>query len=462
MEIYENEIIVCDMNLDVNCSDKSADNLTYLDGNESIYFGRPSEMLEPWNINPYFFPILITYIITFIVGVSGNIIVISVMAGDRANRSVTSIFLVSLAVADLLLLVICAPLDVAHYFVIQWDREGTICKLAAYAECVSAFASVLNLVAVSFERYVVIVFPIRSRSLCTMSNCKKIMVIVWMLSLLLATPVIFTKNTVKTTFANNQTSVTLYSCKELYDWKGFSVNIYRFVTLFALPSVVMIVCYLWVIIELWISTKTMDELTHNRTVGQQSCQSLEITRSESRASISHEQITPIYQSPTRYILRSHTNDNRDVKRARQQVIKMLILVVLLFLICWGPRLVMEIIIKCCLSLMMFNNLTYMLRIIFYLSPFVHSCLNPIVYGFMSTKFRRRMFRVFDRICFKVCRKSRTSAQHKNKRMSTSMSNSNSMVRNSRITSTYTFSSFGTSLSSPQNNFLSVSQTSLHI
>ena len=118
-----------------------------------IYFPFPNDMLEPWNINPYFFPIVITYIITFIVGVTGNIIVISVMAGDRANRSVTSIFLVSLAVADLLLLVICAPLDVAHYFVIQWDKEGTVCKLAAYAESVSAFASVLNLVAVSFERF---------------------------------------------------------------------------------------------------------------------------------------------------------------------------------------------------------------------------------------------------------------------------------------------------------------------
>lgn len=139
---------------------------------------------------------------------------------------------------------------------------------------------------------------------------------------------------------------------------------------------------------------------------------------------------------------------------------MLILVVLLFLICWGPRLVMEIIIKCCLSV--FNNVTYVLRIAFYLSPFVHSCLNPIVYGFMSTKFRRRMFRVFDRICFKICRKSRSNSELKNKRMSTSMSNSTSMARNSRITSTYTFSSFGNSLSSPQNIVINTSQTSLHI
>ncbi len=147
-----------------------------------------------------------------------------------------------------------------------------------------------------------------------------------------------------------------------------------------------------------------------------------------------------------------------------QVIKMLILVVILFLICWGPRLIMEIIIKCCLSV--FNNFTYLLRITFYLLPFVHSCLNPIVYGFMSTKFRRRMFRFFDRICFFRCRKIRSANQLKNQRMSTSISNSTSMIRNgnSRMTSTYTFSSFGNSVTTPHeiNNKYNSSQTSLHM
>lgn len=75
---------------------------------------------------------------------------------------------------------------------------------------------------------------------------------------------------------------------------------------------------------------------------------------------------------------------------------MLILVVILFLVCWGPRLLMEAMIKCCLST--FNHGTYTLRIISHTLPFVHSCLNPIVYCFMSSKFRRRMLKCFDRTC----------------------------------------------------------------
>lgn len=67
--------------------------------------------------------------------------------------SVTTLFLVSLSVSDLLLLIIYGPLEIINYFVLQWDKEGTICRLSAFAESFSAFGSLLNLVAVTLERY---------------------------------------------------------------------------------------------------------------------------------------------------------------------------------------------------------------------------------------------------------------------------------------------------------------------
>lgn len=92
---------------------------------------------------------------------------------------------------------------------------------------------------------------------------------------------------------------------------------------------------------------------------------------------------------------------------------MLILVVLLFLICWGPRLLLNVIIKW--GLPSYDHTVYQLRFVFYLLPFVHSCINPVIYGqvtnpqsmegrlanckanfcncsFMSTNFRRMMVR----------------------------------------------------------------------
>ncbi|XP_076352706.1 allatostatin-A receptor-like [Tachypleus tridentatus] len=403
-----------------------------------IYFAHPEEMLTPWKINSYFPFIITTYIITFIIGVTGNIIVIAVMACDSTSRNVTSIFLVSLAVADLLLLVVYVPLDVAHYFVVQWDKDGTICRTAAYAEMVSAFASVLNLVAVTLERFVVIVFPIKSRSLCTMGNCKQLMVVVWIFSLLLSLPVIASKSTEKTTMTNYEITVILFSCKEQKDWRGSAVAIYRLVALFGLPLVLMIICYAWVIIELWISTKTMDELTNRRN-------DQKLRRMELHVSINQETRSP-YRQPHRMILRSHTtSDSRNVKRARQQfyqVIKMLILVVFLFLVCWGPRLVLEIYISH--GVQHFNHWIYTARIVFFLLPVVHSCLNPIVYCFMSSNIRRCLFRSLEHSCRGRCLYScllRKRSQRHQMAMKSSVSRNGTI----RTGSTYTFTSFATSM-----------------
>ena len=41
-------------------------------------------------------------------------------------------------------------------------------------------------------RYIVIVHPMRSRALCTSSNCRRALLLVWSLSLLLALPVAYT------------------------------------------------------------------------------------------------------------------------------------------------------------------------------------------------------------------------------------------------------------------------------
>jgi len=42
-------------------------------------------------------------------------------------------------------------------------------------------------------RFIVIVFPMESRSLCTISNCRRAIVLVWVVSVILTSPVIFTK-----------------------------------------------------------------------------------------------------------------------------------------------------------------------------------------------------------------------------------------------------------------------------
>jgi hypothetical protein len=117
-----------------------------------IYMESPEEMLKPWIINPMFFNIIITHSVTFLFGLVGNAVVVVVMVGDKKSHNATNLFLVSLAVADLLLLSVCAPLETLQYFVMQWDEDAAVCKLAMFALLLSAVVSVLNLAAVTLER----------------------------------------------------------------------------------------------------------------------------------------------------------------------------------------------------------------------------------------------------------------------------------------------------------------------
>ncbi len=127
----------------------------FLQTNETsyrVFIANPADMIDPWHSNADFMTIILTHAITFIVGVIGNSVVIATWAKGGKIRSPTATFLVSLACADLLLLIIFMPLETLEYFVITWDQHGHICKLSSFVELLSGMSSILNLVAVSVER----------------------------------------------------------------------------------------------------------------------------------------------------------------------------------------------------------------------------------------------------------------------------------------------------------------------
>lgn len=98
-------------------------------------------------------PIIITHTLTFLIGVIGNSVVIATWSMHGKFRSPTAVFLVSLAIADLLLLLVFVPLETLEYFMITWTGLSSICKMIAYVEAISAMSTVMNLLAVSIERY---------------------------------------------------------------------------------------------------------------------------------------------------------------------------------------------------------------------------------------------------------------------------------------------------------------------
>lgn len=59
-------------------------------------------------------PVTLFYGLTFIIGFIGNLLVVISVAKFKRMQNVTNVFLLSLATADLLLIIICVPIKVSY------------------------------------------------------------------------------------------------------------------------------------------------------------------------------------------------------------------------------------------------------------------------------------------------------------------------------------------------------------
>lgn len=93
--------------------------------------------------------------LTLLLGVIGNMLILVAILGYKKMKSPTNVFLASLALADLLLCLICIPVKLAELFSFSWTFGWFLCKFVNYMQNVSAVASVLNLTVMSIERYII-------------------------------------------------------------------------------------------------------------------------------------------------------------------------------------------------------------------------------------------------------------------------------------------------------------------
>ena len=79
--------------------------------------------------------LLITfYLAVFVLGLVGNALVCFVVWYDRQLRTVTNLFIVNLAVADLVIIVVCLPPTVLGDVTETWYLGPVMCKIVLYLQ----------------------------------------------------------------------------------------------------------------------------------------------------------------------------------------------------------------------------------------------------------------------------------------------------------------------------------------
>lgn len=115
------------------------------------------------------------------VGVAGNTMVVPVVARSRHMVTSTNCYLVSLATADLLVLLaagVPAVTEAASARVWIFGHAG--CLGITYLQYVGINASTGSITAFTVERYLAICRPLSAQALCTAARAKRIAALVWL------------------------------------------------------------------------------------------------------------------------------------------------------------------------------------------------------------------------------------------------------------------------------------------
>ncbi|XP_077453898.1 CX3C chemokine receptor 1-like [Stigmatopora argus] len=139
--------------------------------------------------------IIILYCLVFILGFTGNILVVCVLMKHRKQATLTDVCLFNLALSDLLF-IITLPLHTHYTMVKKWTSGSFFCHFSGGAHRTGFFCSIFSIIIMTVDRYVVILHDAKVVKYRTVKTGFTLMAVVWFISLCISLPsFIFTSET---------------------------------------------------------------------------------------------------------------------------------------------------------------------------------------------------------------------------------------------------------------------------
>ncbi|XP_072519577.1 muscarinic acetylcholine receptor M1 [Salminus brasiliensis] len=148
-----------------------------------------------------------------VITIIGNILVIVSFRVNPLLRTVSNYFLLSLAVADLILGTISMNLYTTYILIGRWTLGNLACDVWLAVDYVASNASVMNLLAISFDRYLSVTRPLTYRASRTTKRAALMISLAWGVSFILWAPaILFWQHIVgQRTVAEDQCSIQFLS-----------------------------------------------------------------------------------------------------------------------------------------------------------------------------------------------------------------------------------------------------------
>ncbi|KAM7408891.1 hypothetical protein PAMA_002557 [Pampus argenteus] len=167
--------------------------------------------------------------------VTGNILVIAIVAATKTFHSVTSVLIMNLAISDLLVGVGVMPFIALSIMNHGWMDCTDLCLYVGYTSSVYCTASVLTLAAIALDRYHSIMDCLRYSSRCTLWRTCTVVLWIWLQALATSCPPLLGWSSVSYV-------VPMFSCA--VNWASSpSYTAFMASLSYLVPAVVILFCY---------------------------------------------------------------------------------------------------------------------------------------------------------------------------------------------------------------------------
>uniref|UniRef100_A0A3Q1IHP9 Endothelin receptor type B n=1 Tax=Anabas testudineus TaxID=64144 RepID=A0A3Q1IHP9_ANATE len=127
-------------------------------------------------------------LLVFVVGIVGNSALLKIIYVNKCMRSGPNILIASLALGDLIHIVIDIPINAYRLMAEDWPFGLVLCKLVPFIQKTSVGITVLSLCALSVDRYRAVVSWNRIKGIRVSVWTEIEITLIWVISLLLAVP----------------------------------------------------------------------------------------------------------------------------------------------------------------------------------------------------------------------------------------------------------------------------------
>lgn len=277
------------------------------------------------------------YVIIFIISLVGNALMIYVIHKTPRLRTTTNLLVANMAVADVIITFFAVPSTVMYLYLQHIWLSGVIgditCKVVQYGLTLSIAASVLTHILIAIDRFICVVFPFKRVTF--FKKVRPSYVLTWCASLLLMSPHLVVYDSAK--LPNGKSYCRVSRLEYLHFLEIYYVLV--FVTLYLIPLLFIATLYAFICRKLW----------------------------------RHK--VPGVRSPDLILKRDFQNKN---------TIKMLIILVIAFTLCWLPVHVVHLLEYFRPEL----HLPHVALLLSFWACHSHSAINPLLVVFLNGLYRK--------------------------------------------------------------------------